>query len=176
MTQHLVKITREQPHGKTVETVELKPGSSITFEAHDGEGRSIQVDDALKSLSLSLSLPSPSRKTRLRAEPVALGTAPRRLAPGVWRTRKGRKLSAPSAAYWEKRFRQAQPTAVEPAEQAAVDPADLPGLVQLRELRLLRRRQLPDLLPASLSRLPRLIRRRPPARRLSQAPSLRVGD
>jgi hypothetical protein len=35
-----------------------------------------------------------------------LGTAPRRISPGIWATRSGRLLSAAGAAYWEHHFRQ----------------------------------------------------------------------
>src|SRR6266540_5319452 len=41
------------------------------------------------------------------AQPTAscFGTAPRRVSPGVWRTRTGRALSPSGAAYWESHYR-----------------------------------------------------------------------
>ncbi len=36
---------------------------------------------------------------------MALGSAPRRSAPGIWVTRSGRKLTPDGAAYWERQFR-----------------------------------------------------------------------
>src|SRR5215831_6224612 len=37
---------------------------------------------------------------------MPLGTAPRRVSPGVWKTASGRMLPADSAAYWEHHYRQ----------------------------------------------------------------------
>lgn len=39
---------------------------------------------------------------------MAFGTAPRRVAPGVWKTRTGRTLTPAGGAYWERKYRTGQ--------------------------------------------------------------------